>query len=111
MNYDEILVCKFSIGKSKHFYEKPKLLPCYNSACERCILNVSNEEGKFKCKFCFKLHAVSEIKIKLGLDKILKDNLNGCVEIKISECKEVMAILKGKKLVPKILFARQHCTA
>jgi hypothetical protein len=47
-----------SCGICSGIYEDPRLLPCSESACFRCIQTVieSNPQKEFDCKFCHKKH-------------------------------------------------------
>jgi hypothetical protein len=49
---NEALTCLICSKK----YTDPRLLPCGEGACNKCIQKASNSNNEFDCKFCNKTH-------------------------------------------------------
>ena len=82
---DEILVCKYNLKKTKHYYKSPKLLPCHRSSCESCVLNELNLNGDFFCKFCSNIHRLDQTQQNLTLEQMIDHNLINLAATKIQE--------------------------
>jgi hypothetical protein len=54
---DQVLTCEIC----SKIYENPRLLPCSESACNKCIQKIieRNPEKKFDCNFCHEKHTPS----------------------------------------------------
>ncbi|XP_077869512.1 E3 ubiquitin-protein ligase TRIM56-like isoform X2 [Saccoglossus kowalevskii] len=54
---DDLLTCPVCLER----YKNPKILPCYHSFCEECLVKLNGPPGKVICPICRQVHIVSNI--------------------------------------------------
>lgn len=71
-----VFYCKL-IRNKPHLIKNPKILPCLNTACAKCIEKLMTKKNFFKCDFldCNERHELKEIPNNDVLNKYMFDNL------------------------------------